>query len=52
MPILPDLEVRAELVPASRTFSGLLFPVSLQAVGDHISTRSAARKRNGERAPS
>ena len=29
-----------------RTISGLLFPVSLKPVGDHISTRSAARKRN------
>ena len=32
--------------PVSRTISGLLFPVSLKSVGDHISTRSAARKRN------
>ena len=35
---------------ASRTISGLLFPVSLKPVGDHISTRSAARKRNDHRA--
>ena len=32
-----------------RTISGLLFPVSLKPVGDHISTRSADRKRNAHR---
>ena len=39
------------LTPASGTVTGLLFPLSLQPVGEHFSTDSGARKRNREQTP-